>query len=88
MNMVKASYVPSEYQSLEEEATPRFLSSGRASPIPSVFCSPTSENGWRLTIYKTASQVTEDEADIQDSLEALKEAPGISLEDLKRDLGV
>lgn len=90
MSMVKASYVPTEYQS-QQETTSGFFSSGRAESVPSVFCSATSKNGWRLTRYKTASQEgqeAEDEADIQDSLEALKEAPGISLEGLKRDLDI
>ena len=90
MSTVKATYVPTEYQS-QQETTCGFFSSGRAEPVPSAFCSATRENGWRLTRYKTASQEeqeADDEADIQDSLEALKEAPGISLEDLKRDLDV
>jgi hypothetical protein len=88
MSMVKASYAPSEYQSREQESTSEFFSSGRAESVPSVFCSTTSENGWKLTRYKTASQKAEDEADIRDSLEALKEPSGISLEDLKRELDV
>lgn len=90
MSMVKASYVPTEYQSQQEEA-PGFFSSGRAESVPSVFCSATSENGWKLTRYKTASKETqeaEDEVDIQDSLEAMEEPSGISLEDLKQDLDI
>ncbi len=86
--MAKASCAPTEYQSFGQEATSGFFSSGRAEPVPSVFCFATSESGWRLTRYKTAGQGAEDEADIQDSLEALKEPRGISLDDLKRDLDV
>jgi hypothetical protein len=85
--MVKASYVPAEYQTIEQ-VTSGFFSSARAEPVPTVFCSATPAKGWKLTRYDRSTEREEDEADIQDSLEALKEPQGISLEDLKRELGV
>lgn len=83
--MTQASCIPTEYQNLGQEET-SFFSSGRAESEPTVFSSATAENGWRLTVYEAAIQQAEDEADIRDSLEALKEPPGISLDELTREL--
>jgi len=80
--------MPTEYRNLGKEGTSDFFSSSRAEFVPSTFYSPTPENGWRLTVYKTPEQQAEDEADVQDSLDALGEPQGISLDDLKRELGV
>ena len=89
--MVRTSYMPTEYQRLDDETLTTFFSSDRAESGPSSFCVATSKNGWKLTVHKTPSQQEEqeeDEADIRDSLEALNEPRGISHEDLKRDLGI
>ncbi|GEM_PF-1614355 len=67
---------------------------------PSVFCPatfcPATEaeglqvvvaEGWHTVVYDTGSQQAEDERDVEDSLEALKEPLGVSLDDLRRELG-
>ncbi len=85
--MTVATHVPSEYKYVKRGDQPAVFS-GEAVPVKSTLCLATAENGWTLTRYETASQEAENRADIQDSLQSLKEGPGISLDDLKRDLGV
>ena len=84
--MVRATYVPAEYKFIKHSDQPAFFS-GEASPVKTTLCLATPENGWKLIRHDIGKQSPEDERDMLDSLEALKEPRGISLEDLKQDLG-
>lgn len=85
--MEKTTYIPTEYRYFKQTDQPAFFS-GEASSVKTVVCLATPENGWTLTRYDTGRQPDEDAADIRDSLEAIKEPRGISLEDLTRELDV
>jgi len=85
--MVKASCVPTEYIRLDVAQQEDCDYPSQACAKPSVFCAATEANGWHVIMYDAAIQQAEDQQDIEDSLEALKEPPGVSLDDLRRELG-
>jgi hypothetical protein len=88
MTMVRADYLPTEYRCVRQPETSMFFSSSQAYPVPTAFSVANEDTGWRVVKYDARQKRAEDEADIPDSLEALKEPSGLSLEDLKRDLDV
>jgi hypothetical protein len=78
MIMVRASCKPTEYSYLEQSQEPE---------VGSLFCLATEANGWQIVRYDVNTQEAENEVDVEDSLEALKEPPGVSLDDLRQELG-
>jgi hypothetical protein len=86
--MVRADCIPTEYRCLKQPEASEFFSSNQAYSVPTTFCLATEATGWRPIRYDANSQRAEDEADVQDSLEALKEPQGIRIEDLRRELDV
>jgi hypothetical protein len=86
MIMARADYLPTEYSRVIQPEASTFFSSSQAYPVPTVFSVASEDTGWKVVKYSDGQEGAEDEADIQDSLEALEEPAGISLEDLKRDL--
>jgi hypothetical protein len=79
MIMMKANCIPTEYTCLEQPEQPA---------CNSPFYFATEENGWTVTRYDNFDQGTQDETDIRDSLESLKEPTGIGLDDLRQELDV
>ena len=84
--MVDASCAPTEYVYFEQAGQSVPDCPDQARSKPSVFCATTEAEGWRVIIYDAAMKQTEDDLDIMESLEALKEPPGVSLDDLRREL--
>ncbi len=82
--MVKASSAPTGYVCFDQTEQSACDSPDQACARPSVFCQTT---GWHAVRYDTDSQQAEDERDVEDSLEALKEPPGVRLDELRRELG-
>jgi hypothetical protein len=81
MIMIKSNCLPTEpeYVCLEQPDQPTHTS-------PFHFASE--KTVWNVVRYDNFDENTEDEADIRDSIEALKDPHEISLDDLKRDLGL
>ena len=84
--MTEATAKPAEYTELVQQGD-SFHSFNMGHCEPSQYVDAQCA-GWKLTIHGQHDQNSEDEADIQDSLEALKESKGVDLEDFRRELGV
>ncbi len=97
--MAKAVCVPEGYKCLDltEQSESEFPNEACAMPS-SVFYAAIGpkekrselvvQGGWRVVVYDTDNQQAEDEEDVKDSLEALNEPPGTSLEEFREELGV
>jgi len=84
--MGNASCAPTEYVCFEQTGQSVPDCPDQAHAKPSVFCAATGSEGWHVIRYDDAMKEAEDDLDIMESLEALKEPPGVSLDDLRREL--
>ncbi|HPC94925.1 MAG TPA: hypothetical protein PLU87_08290 [Sedimentisphaerales bacterium] len=94
--MAKALFIPQGYECLDVAEQSESDFPNESCVKPSVFCPATeaqgegqvvAAKGWHVIVYDAAIQQAEDQRDIEDSLDALKEPPGVSLDDLRRELG-
>lgn len=73
---------------MHEEITGSFDSFNQGKSIPSSLFIDAVREGWKKITSTTAVEALQDKIDVEDSLQSLKEAKGISLQDFERELGV
>lgn len=85
--MTEASIIPASFD-LHERIGESFHSFNQGKSIPSLFVDANCQ-GWKTIVTSVAAvEALQDKIDVEDSLQSLKEAKGISLEDFERQLGV
>jgi hypothetical protein len=84
--MTEASIIPASFD-LHERIGESFHSFNQGKSIPSLFIDAVRE-GWKNITSVAAIEALQDKIDVEDSLQSLKEAKGISLQDFERQLGV
>ena len=84
--MTEATAKPAEYTEFSQPED-GFHSFNVGHPIPSQYLEAT-RAGWKVTVPQEHGEDAEQKADVQDSLEALKEEKGVDLGDFRRELGV
>ena len=82
--MTNSTAIPAGYEQMDQH-TDSFLSFNAGDSVPSEFVDA-QQAGWTMTAYNADEDTLECQQDIQDSLEALEEGKGISLEELRSEL--